>query len=202
MMKIKKSKLQYFRFFTLFSVIAFFLFIPYSNWYANNKISYNHPHLVGLAEGPFKGEVYRVLDKVYTNWENPVDAATSNNGSLWAFTVLGLPLSDPLGLISELVNSVKMPVKYFLGSLIPFFIVLLLGRVFCAWLCPMRVLYAVTSRIRKLMIKLQFPLLKVEIEEKTRVFIFWGGLILSYMFGAWVWHFILPYIALTQEAFS
>jgi len=198
----KKSKYQYLRYFLLISVILFFIFVPVSNWYANNKIAHNQPSLVTLANGPAAGKLYQSLDWFFTLWNDPVTAATSNNGSLWAFTVLGVPLSDPLGLISEIVNSVKFPVKYLIGGLIPFLIALLLGRVFCAWLCPMTVLFGITGKIRALLLKLKIPLMTVRLEPTTRVVVFWVGLVLCHFFGAWVWHFVLPYISFTHEVFS
>lgn len=200
--KIKKSKWQYLRYFSLLSVIGFFILVPVSNWYANQKIAYNHSHLVALAYGQLAGYVYSALDWFYSFWPDPVTAATSNNGSLWAFTILGVPLSDPLGLLSEIINSVKFPLKYFFGALIPFGVVLLLGRVFCAWLCPMTVLYSVTGWMRSMADRWHVPLMSVKLEKKTRVIVFWSGLLLSYFFGAWVWHFVLPYISFTHEIFS
>ena len=202
MKSIKRSKKQYARWLILWSVILFFIWIPYSNWYANNKISYNQARLVSLSEGEVKARLYFAMDKFYSLWDDPVTAATGNNGSLWAFTIFGVPLSDPVGLISELINSVLLPVKYLLGGLIPFFLVLVLGRFFCAWLCPMALLFSFSRKIREFLIKIKFPLLEWKLEPRTRVFMFWGGLILSYILGAWVWHYILPYIALTQDMFS
>ena len=199
---IKKSKWQYLRYFFLASVIGFFVLVPFSNWYSNNKIAFNQARLVGLAEGPVKEKIYWTLDKFYSLWDDPVTAATSNNGSLWAFTILGVPLSDPLGLLSELINSVKFPVKYLIGGIIPFLIALTLGRVFCSWLCPMVVLFAITRRIRAVLIKMKMPLMDLKLEERTRALVFWIGLIMSHFFGAWVWHFVLPYISFTHEIFS
>ncbi len=106
--KIKRSKVQNYRYLFLISVILFFCFIPISNWYANNKIAFNQARLVGLAEGNFAFYKYAILDSFYMLFPDPVIAATSNNGSLWAFTIMGIPISDPLGIISEMINSVKL----------------------------------------------------------------------------------------------
>lgn len=202
---MKRKKRHYYQFFrglTLSLVILFFIMVPLSNWYANNKIARNHAHLVSLEFGTFAGKIYSGFDWFYSLWEDPVTAATSNNGSLWAFTVLGVPLSDPVGLISNLVNSVHFPMKFLLGGLIPLIVAMLLGRVFCAWLCPMAVLFGLTQKVRNWMLKLKIPLLTVRLERTTRVYVFWLGILLSYFFGAWVWHFILPYIAFTHEIFA
>jgi len=198
----KISKIQLIRLISLLSVVAFFIFVPLSNKYANYKLAYNHPHLVELADGKISAFTYDLLDKFYTLWEDPIRAATSNNGSLWAYTIFGVPISDPLGLISELINSVKFPIKYFVGGSIPFLLAILFGRFFCAWLCPMVVVYGLTQKIRWVLDKLHMPLLNLRIDQSARIFLFWLGLIISYFMGAWVWHFILPYITFSHEIFS
>ncbi|MCB9426503.1 MAG: hypothetical protein H6584_05685 [Flavobacteriales bacterium] len=195
-------KIQILRALSLFSVIAFFVFIPLSNWYANFKISYNNSRLVGLSDGKTNSIIYHVLDWFYSFFEDPVIAATSNNGSLWAYTIFGVPISDPLGLLSEIISSVHFPIKYFLGGLIPYILAIILGRFFCAWLCPMVIINAICRPIRKLLLYFHVPLLNIKIPIQTRAIVFFGGLILSYFFGMWTWHFILPYISLTHEIFS
>lgn len=201
--KTKKSRIiQILRFFSLFSVIAFFVFIPLSNWYANFKISYNNSRLVNLSDGKIESWVYHGLDWFYSFFEDPVLAATSNNGSLWAYTVFGVPISDPLGLISEIISSVHFPLKYFIGGLIPYVLAIIFGRFFCSWLCPMVFINWVNRNIRKSLLFLRVPLLDLKIPTETRAVVFWGGLALSYFFGMWVWHFILPYISFTHEIFS
>lgn len=194
--------MQLLRLAALCSVVAFFVLVPLSNWYANNKIAYNQTRLIELADGPFMATIYAALDAFYSLWDNPVRAATSNNGSLWAYTVLGIPISDPLGLIAELLNSVKFPVKYLMGGLIPFAITIVFGRVFCSWFCPMALIFGMTSRIRAFTDRFKVPLLRESIPLQTRTFLFWFGLILSHFMGAWVWHFILPYITFSHEIFS
>ncbi len=198
-----KSRIrQYLRYLSLFSVIAFFVFIPLSNWYANFKISYNNSRLVKLSDGKLESYVYHALDWFYSFFDEPVLAATSNNGSLWAYTVFGVPISDPLGLISEIISSVHFPMKYFIGGLIPYVLAIVFGRFFCSWLCPMVVINFVNRKLRKLLLFFRVPLLDLKIPVATRAVVFWGGLGLSYFFGMWVWHFILPYISFTHEIFS
>ena len=198
----QKSKIQWIRYSVLLLFCSFFVLIPLSNRYANYKISYNQARLVELADGPIHAKIYSALNSFYSLWEDPVTAATSNNGSLWAYTVLGVPISDPLGLISELINYVHFPWKYLVGGLIPFFATFILGRFFCSWLCPMEGLFRITKSLRSLLLKLKFPLIDLQLPTKTRVILFWSGLVLSYFWGAWIWHFILPYISFSHEIFS
>jgi ferredoxin-type protein NapH len=199
---IPRTKTQFARYLSLSLVLGFFTFIPISNWYANYKIAYNQARLVALADGEFKGFVYEILDRFYSLWESPVDAASSINGSLWAYSIYGIPVSDPLGLISELMHAVTFPTKYFIGGLIPIVIALTLGRIFCSWMCPMVVLFGITRRVRQVLDHFNVPFLAIKIDSRTRIALFFSGMIISAYWGAWVWHFILPYITVTHEIFS
>ena len=66
-----------------------------SNWYANFKISYNNSRLVGLSDGKIESAIYHGLDWFYSFFDDPVIAATSNNGSLWAYTIFGIQSLTP-----------------------------------------------------------------------------------------------------------
>ncbi|MGL1885324.1 MAG: 4Fe-4S binding protein [Reichenbachiella sp.] len=200
--KTNKSRIQLLRFVSVLMVILFFVFIPISNKYANFKIAYNQGRLVELSDGKVYATFYNALDWFYSLFPDPVIAATSNNGSLWAYTIFGVPISDPLGLLSELISSVHFPMKYLIGGLIPYLLALLLGRFFCGWLCPMIAINKIAAWVRKGLLFFKVPLLEFKISVYTRVFVFWGGLVLSYLFGMWTWHFILPYISFTHEIFS
>lgn len=202
MRKIKKSKIQYLRYALLISVVLFFCLVPVSNWYANNKIAFNNPRLVGLADGSLARYVYYILDSFYSLFDDPVTAATSSSGSMWAFSILGIPLSDPLGVISEIINSVKFPIKYLTGAIVPLLLALTLGRVFCSWICPMALFFDISIKIKALFKKVGIPILELKVPRETRVFVFWFGLIASYFMGMWVWHFVLPYITFSHEIFS
>lgn len=201
-MKNKGKGIQWLRGVSITLVILFFVFIPISNKYANFKISYNQGRLVELSDGRATSVVYNVLDAFYRDFPDPIVAATSNNGSLWAYTIFGIPVSDPLGLLSELVSSVRFPLKYLLGGFISYFLALVFGRFFCGWLCPTIAINKAAALTRKFLIWLKVPLLDLKIPQKTRVFVFWGGMLLSYLFGMWTWHFILPYISFSHEIFS
>jgi ferredoxin-type protein NapH len=203
MNKTKKHKLiKAARIMSILMVSLFFVFIPLSNKYANFKIAYNQGRLVELSDGKATAIVYNMLDWFYSKFPDPVIAATSNNGSLWAYTIFGIPISDPLGLLSEMISAVHFPIKYLLGGLIPYVLALLLGRFFCGWLCPMIAINWLAAQVRKALLVIKVPLLNVKLPVQTRIFVFFGGLVLSYAFGMWTWHFILPYISFSHEIFS
>ena len=97
----------------------------------------------------------------------------------------------------------SQPAIFLIDSLFSLYILaIIFGRFFCSWLCPMVVLNFFSRKIRKVLLFFKFPLLEIKIPVQTRAVVFWGGLVLSYIFGMWTWHFILPYISFTHEIFS
>jgi ferredoxin-type protein NapH len=198
----KSHPYQLWRYVSLFMVLLFFIAIPVFNWYSNLKIGYNQARLVELAQGYWAGRLYAFIDLFYSLWDNPVQVASSNNGSLWAFSIFGLPFSDPLGVLSEVLHAVRVPWDYLLGVIIPLIFIFTLGRVFCSWICPMVLLFEITSKIRGFLLKMKIPLMDIKIDKEVSMVLFWLGMVASAFTGAWVWHFILPYITFSHEIFS
>lgn len=62
------------------------------------------------------------------------------SGSLFAFDFAGIPFADPVamvqGALSALVFGIAPGLRLLLGGLLALLVALVLGRVFCSWLCP------------------------------------------------------------------
>lgn len=62
------------------------------------------------------------------------------NGSLFAFELYGIPFADPVAALQAVAGGISsgiMPVAaILLGALFALLIALLLGRIFCGWICP------------------------------------------------------------------
>lgn len=62
------------------------------------------------------------------------------SGSLFAFDFAGIPFADPVfmvqGALGALVSGVEPGARIVLGGLLALLVALMLGRVFCSWLCP------------------------------------------------------------------
>ena len=57
-------------------------------------------------------------------------------GNFYAWNVLGLPLADPLGPLQVVTGGALPTFAHVLGAVIVLLVALVLGRVFCGWLCP------------------------------------------------------------------
>lgn len=70
-------------------------------------------------------------------------------GTLASSTILGIPLSDPFAALQITLATKKINFAYLGGALIIFvFYLLIRGRVFCGWVCPVNTLLEFTDKIR------------------------------------------------------
>jgi len=84
--------------------------------------------------------VYTWLDQLHGASPHRTAYEAVGHGSLWSFRLGPVRLSDPLAVIGEVVVLKSLSSTLMLSALIPVIATLLLGRVFCSWICPMGLL--------------------------------------------------------------
>lgn len=71
-------------------------------------------------------------------------------GSLASSSILGITLTDPFAALQVLFASREISFAYLGGALIIFvFYLVVRGRVFCSWVCPLNTILELTDKIRK-----------------------------------------------------
>lgn len=108
-----------------------------------------------------------ILVLVPVSSRNPVDWAPSRivlgqmpepslfnfSGDTWSFSLGSFQLSHPLAFLDAWVSSSVIYLPLLVSALIPLALTLVLGRVFCSWLCPVGFLLELNMNIRKVMQK-------------------------------------------------
>ncbi|TCS75363.1 quinol dehydrogenase ferredoxin subunit NapH [Effusibacillus lacus] len=109
-------------------------------------------------------------------------------GSLASSQIFGIQLSDPLGALQVTLAAKELHWGY-LGSalLILTAYLLLSGRVFCSWVCPVNTLLETTDLLRK---KLKLP--DKRFARNTKVYVMLAVLGLSFAIGVPVFEIISP----------
>lgn len=109
-------------------------------------------------------------------------------GSLASSNFLGITLTDPFAALQILVASKKFTFAYLGGALLIFaFYLLVRGRVFCSWVCPMNTLLELTDKLRKF-----FKLPDKTFNRHQKVYYALGVLVLSFIIGIPVFEIISP----------
>lgn len=79
-------------------------------------------------------------------------------GSLASSTFVGIILSDPFAALQVMLASKKINIMYLSGAFIIFvFYLIIKGRVFCSWVCPVNTILEYTDKLRRFL----------EVKDKT-----------------------------------
>lgn len=82
--------------------------------------------------------------------EEPQSVTQAVRGSVWTMKIGTLVVSDPLAVADFLGASRSLLDAFVLTALIPVLLSLLLGRVYCGWLCPADLLLEISGKLRGL----------------------------------------------------
>jgi ferredoxin-type protein NapH len=75
----------------------------------------------------------------------------NTQGTFWSARLLGISLSDPLAGAEAILSSRSFYKPMLWSLLIPVLLTVLLGRVFCGWICPMNTLLELVDKCRRLL---------------------------------------------------
>jgi ferredoxin-type protein NapH len=86
--------------------------------------------------------LYSIVDDWFGRSRHLKPYETFAQGGLWSFSIYSFRISDPLAVLSA-------PEALALTATIPIVATMLLGRVFCGWICPMGLLSEIVTGIRR-----------------------------------------------------
>jgi ferredoxin-type protein NapH len=107
-----------------------------------------------------------------------------------SLTLNVLPLTDPFILVQSLFSGHIMEQSAFIGAIIVTALYLVLGgRVFCSWVCPVNVISDTATVLRR---KLGWNKSGVRLPQGTALWVMVGVLVTSTITGTIAWEFINP----------
>lgn len=90
----------------------------------------------------------RLVHDLVDGLDDPARVTQAVRGSVWTLKAGDLVVSDPLAVVDFVGASRVLFDLFLLTALIPVVATLLLGRIFCGWICPADLLFEVGSKIR------------------------------------------------------
>ncbi len=186
------------------AVLLGIILTAYSHHYENQKVKYGGEAVI---EGSF---ALRLLDKAVGGLENRPALMTFVRGDVWAAQIGKWKFTDPLAFLGNWSRSKKIHGPLFLAALIPILAALLLGKVFCGWICPMGLLFELNGRLRRFLKNMGLPLLDLKMPAVVKFFVLGIGLVTGLMFGAHFLFIIYPpkvfsgeiYLSITRSTFT
>lgn len=109
------------------------------------------------------------------------------SGSLFAFDFFGLPFADPASALQAAAGALSSGM--FVGSMLCFgtllalFVALVLGRIFCGWLCPYGFFSEMVLALRRKLLPAKQDKWSAKIAWLSRIIILLAGLVLVFFWG-------------------
>jgi ferredoxin-type protein NapH len=210
----RPKKLQGIRRTVQFFVLAAMFAIPtlsrYTNYLAARELDKNLARWEGSIQGEslsFVDGVLRALpggekDRVghmVRNRDQVMKYAQSLRGGPWSIQIGSISMTDPLAGAESILSSKHLVPVLLFSLLIPVIATVLLGRVFCSWICPMNILLEFTDKLRNVLRFLEIRPHNVHFSHAIKYVLLATGLGLSVVMSLPVLGYVYPPAIIGRE---
>ncbi len=136
---------------TLTLVVGLALTSLYSHYLAARALEDARavPGLVGAG--------LRAVDRLAAHAGDPRAFVDGFKGSLWSMRIAGWDVTDPLAALEVTATARVVHLPLLAAVAVPVLLAVLLGRVFCSWMCPGYLLFEVGGKLRRLLRWAELP---------------------------------------------
>ncbi|HHO49791.1 MAG TPA: 4Fe-4S binding protein [Deltaproteobacteria bacterium] len=176
-------------------VLVLVIYAAVGAHWRNFKVAHNSSRMVSLHTNEAIGELYWRNEQLLSLLGEPLAVSEGLLGGPWAMTV-GAPVIDPWAIAVLLVQGVPPTGAMLAGALLPIGLAVVLGRVFCSFLCPARLLFEAGNAVRR---GLQFLGLTLPAARLPRVglWVGLGALAFAASAGPAIFSLVLPYASIS-----
>jgi ferredoxin-type protein NapH len=140
------------------------------------------------------------IDQQVSTLDDPQALLDGVKGTVWSMRLGGLDLSDPLAAAETVAASKQLYVPMLLSALVPVVVTVLLGRVFCSWICPAGLLFEITGKLRRLLRIAELPPAEVHFSHRNKYVVLVVGLLTAALLGLPIFTLIYPPAVLSRLA--
>jgi ferredoxin-type protein NapH len=178
------------------TVLMLIIMIPLFNYYGikihqKDDASIRKSIALSAIHSVFRGE----------DREEVIQLSHKVKGSIWTINIFGFKISDPLAVLESTVTTFYLYWPMILSMLIPLLFTLILGRVYCGWLCPYSLLSDLIEKLRKLLEKTGYRTRDIQFNKKTKYWSLSLGLIAAYFAGMPLLSLLYPPAVISREIF-
>jgi ferredoxin-type protein NapH len=138
------------------------------------------------------GTVLGRIDTQVSKLANPQNFLDANKGNLWSMRLAGVDITDPLAAAEATAASRTIYLPLLVSILIPVVLTLLLGKIFCSWICPAGLLFEITGKLRRLLRFAEIPPAEVSFSHRNKYILLVVGLAMAAFFGAPIFALVYP----------
>jgi len=192
---------QFLRRFIQVCVVAFIAWAAFGAAWRNYKVAHNHERMVRFVEGDTWAKLYTLNERALGTFGEPYKQSLNYLGMPWASTVGGVAAADPIMVASFGVKNQDMSLSLLGLMIVPLLLALVLGKVFCSHLCPMRLMFELGQMVRRGLERVGVFLPEMRSDARYGGWVLLGGMLATLTASTAVWLFILPYVALSASIF-
>ena len=193
---MKSRMIQRFRrpvqFLTLLAIIA----VPLVNYYG---IKIQQKDDYSIEQSP----ALSLLHYIFQGYNRDVVIAWSHQikGSVWTMDLWGYKISDPLAVLESTVITLYLYLPLILSLLVPLIATVILGKVYCGWICPMNLLLEFNDTLRQWLAKTGYHTRNVVFSMQTKYYVLIAGLVAGFFAGRPLLGLIYPPAVISREIF-
>ncbi len=185
------------RWLTLTGVFLVLILLPCISVYQ----AYVAAHAYDLLT-PSERNFYDVMELITSPFvDDPEHDLDAVKGTTWSATIFGLKLSDPLSVLGQVSASLDIYPPFLLAALIPVIITLILGRVFCGWICPATLLYELNTNMAAWLHQTGLPVGNRRFDRRLKYLALAVGVILSVVTGSVLFAAVYPPAIIGREIY-
>ncbi len=147
-----------------------------------------------------KGYLLSGIDHAVSSIESPQSFLDGFKGTLWSMRIFGFDLTDPLAAAEMSFASKKFYLPLVMSCVFWIAVTLLLGRVFCSWICPGYLLFELSGKLRRLLQIAEVPPAEVSFSLKNKYIVLVIGLLFASFFSMPLFALIYPPAVLSRIA--
>ncbi|WP_428263144.1 4Fe-4S binding protein [Haliangium sp.] len=182
-------------------VVLFIVYAALGGVWRNYKVAHNSGRLVALMHGEAVGQLYDLNEDALSIFGEPYEQSIGFLGMPWASRVAGVDGADPIMVAAHVTTTGRVEPHLWWGLALSLGLALVLGKVFCSHLCPMRLAFELGQYVRTGLARLGLDFPGFRHEARFGGWVLIGGLLATAVAGTGVWFFILPYLALSASIF-
>ncbi len=213
-MTLKIRKLQLTRRTVQLLVLVFILAVPATARYVNYLSAREQDKYMEKWDGTLQGEIIESLDTLFRSLpggeiergdqlvrdrKKVLEYAQKFRGGMWSAEVAGLSITDPLAAAESMAASKTAETVLWISLIFPLIATILLGRVFCSWICPMNLLLEFTDKLRRVLLFLELKPRDLRFSRWIKYTLLAVGLVLAALLSLPVLGYVYPPAMIGRE---
>ncbi len=131
------------------------------------------------AEAGWRAPVLAAIHEIVDPMDDPWSFLQGFGGNVWSMRLFGYDITDPLAALDASAASLSIHAPLLMSILLPVLLTLLLGKVYCSWLCPANVIFELASGLRRLLRFLELRPANLRFSRRNKYLLLLAGLVMG-----------------------